>query len=77
MTSRNYFNKIQAATTTANLDAIKEDLKTDTTLPTKTFQALLGNVAAQKNVIKAQDLETAKGDLAGIARLQPLNSLMT
>ncbi len=69
VTSRNYFNKIQAATTTGDLDAIQEDLKTDKTLPTKTFQALLGNVAGQKNVIKAQNLDAAKGDLAGIAEI--------
>lgn len=67
VTSRNYFNKIQAATSTGDLDTIKEELKADTTLPTKAYQALLGNVAAQKNVIKGQNLDAAKGDLAGIA----------
>lgn len=66
-TSRNYYNQIEAASSVSALDQIKNQLKTDKTLPTKIYQALLRNVSVRKNDIKADILEAAKGQIAAYA----------
>ena len=65
--SRNYFNSIQSATSTGELDAIKDRASKDKTLPTKTLQALLGNISAQERVINADNFDAARDGVAQIS----------
>ena len=67
--SRNYYNNIESAGSTATLDAITKNVKKDKTLPAKTVQALLANASARERVINSDNFEAAKGNLGEYASI--------
>ena len=67
--SRNYYNNIESAESTATLDAITKNVKKDKTLPAKTVQALLANASARERVINSDNFEAAKDNLGYIASI--------